>query len=137
MRKIFFFSGRSPILLVVDDEHGLCPTYLAAMEVLAKPWSGLIIATLEEGPLRFSELSARLPAIGDRMLAARLKELGAHGVVARDVQPGPPVRVSYTLTEVGRGFHQVADAVRGWGRMILTARERSMPVRAVRARRSG
>jgi DNA-binding HxlR family transcriptional regulator len=124
-------------LLQVDDEHGLCPTYVAAMEVLAKPWNGLIIAALEKGPLRFSELSVSLPAIGDRMLAARLKELGSHGVVARDVQPGPPVRVSYTLTDVGRGFHDVADAVRRWGQMILTARERSMRLRAARARRSG
>jgi DNA-binding HxlR family transcriptional regulator len=98
------------------------------MDVLAKPWNGLIIAALEEGPLRFSELSARLPAIGDRMLTARLKELGAHGVVAREVQPGPPVRVSYTLTDVGRGFRQVADAVRRWGQMILTAREPPAPV---------
>ena len=64
----------------MDNEPGLCATYVAAMEVLAKPWNGLIIATLEEGPLRFSELSARLPAIGDRMLAARLKELGTHGI---------------------------------------------------------
>jgi DNA-binding HxlR family transcriptional regulator len=137
LKKVFFLSAGRRILLLVDDEHGLCPTYLAAMEVLAKPWSGLIIATLEGGPLRFSELSARLPAIGDRMLTTRLKELGAHGVVAREVQPGPPVRVSYTLTEVGRGFRQVADAVRRWGHMILRARERSAPVRAARARRSG
>lgn len=123
-------------MIAVDDEQGLCPTYLAAMDVLAKPWNGLIIASLEDGPLRFSELSARLPAIGDRMLTARLKELGAQGVVARDVQPGPPVRVCYSLTDVGRGFHHVADAVRRWGQMILTARAPPVPVRAARARRS-
>ncbi len=77
----------------MEHEQGLCATYVAAMDVLAKPWTGLIIAVLEGGPLRFSELSARLPTIGDRMLAARLKELAAHGVVARTVEPGPPVRV--------------------------------------------
>ena len=108
------------------------------MDVLARPWNGLIIAVLEEGPLRFSELSARLPAIGDRMLAARLKELGEHGLLARDVEPGPPVRVCYTLTEVGRGFHDVADAIRRWGATILAARERAAaPERAKRVRRSG
>jgi DNA-binding HxlR family transcriptional regulator len=108
------------------------------MDVLAKPWNGLIIAVLEEGPLRFSELSARLPAIGDRMLAVRLKELGEHGLVAREVEPGPPVRVCYTLTEVGRGFHDVADAIRRWGGMILSAREvAAVPKRAARVRRSG
>jgi DNA-binding HxlR family transcriptional regulator len=99
------------------------------MDVLAKPWNGLIIAVLEQGPFRFSELSAQLPAIGDRMLAARLKELASHGLVARDVEHGPPVRVSYALTEVGRGFHDVADAIRQWGQTILAARERSAPKR--------
>ena len=45
------------------------------MDVLAKPWNGLIMATLAAGTLRFSELSQRLDAMGDRMLSARLKEL--------------------------------------------------------------
>jgi DNA-binding HxlR family transcriptional regulator len=108
----------------VAHDEALCPTYLAAMAVLAKPWNGLIIAVLEEGPFRFSELSARLPAIGDRMLAMRLKELGDCALVARRVEPGPPVRVSYELTEVGRGFHDVAAAIRTWGQTILGAQAR-------------
>jgi DNA-binding HxlR family transcriptional regulator len=108
------------------------------MEVLAKPWNGLIIAVLEHGSLRFSELGCRLPAIGDRMLAARLKELVIRGVVVRRVEPGPPVRVSYALTEVGDGFHAVADAIRRWGQTILEAQEAaSAPKRARRVRRAG
>ena len=107
------------------------------MDVLAKPWTGLIIAVLEEGPLRFSELSTRLPTIGDRMLAVRLKELGSHGVVARSVEPGPPVRVCYELTDVGRGFREVAEAIRKWGQTIVAARERPVAKRAPRVRRSG
>jgi DNA-binding HxlR family transcriptional regulator len=105
------------------------------MDVLAKPWNGLIIAVLEQGPLRFSELSARVPTIGDRMLAGRLKELGERGLVARRVEPGPPVRVSYELTEVGRGFRGVAEAIRKWGQAILSAKELPVGGRAVRARR--
>jgi DNA-binding HxlR family transcriptional regulator len=119
-------------------DQALCATYLAAMEVLAKPWNGLIIAVLEEGPLRFSEVSARLPAIGDRMLTARLKELAERGLVARRVEPGPPVRVSYTLTEVGRGFHEVADSIRKWGQSLVAVRDReSAAKRPARVRRSG
>jgi DNA-binding HxlR family transcriptional regulator len=121
----------------VDHEHGLCATYLAAMEVLAKPWNGLIIAVLEGGPLRFSELSAGLPGIGDRMLAARLKELAVRGLVTRSVEPGPPVRVAYALTDLGRGFRDVAGAIRQWGQALLAAQERPAPKRAHRARRTG
>lgn len=121
----------------MEHGHALCATYLAAMDVLAKPWNGLIIAVLEEGPLRFSELSARLPAIGDRMLTARLKELAAHGLLTRGVEPGPPVRVAYELTAVGRGFRDVADAIRQWGQALLTAREQTAaPKRTQRVRGS-
>jgi DNA-binding HxlR family transcriptional regulator len=93
------------------------------MEVLAKPWNGMLMVVLEEGPLRFSELADRVPTIGDRMLAARLKELEARGLVSRRVEHGPPVRVLYALTEVGRGFREVADAITRWGRMIVRVQE--------------
>ena len=85
------------------------------MDVLAKPWNGLVIATLEEGPLRFSEIGDRLRAIGDRMLSLRLKELEAIGLVSRRVISGPPLRVEYELTEAGRGFRNVAQAIGAWG----------------------
>ncbi|AKU95437.1 Transcriptional regulator, HxlR family [Labilithrix luteola] len=79
----------------------------------------MLIAVLEDGPLRFSEIGERIPSIGDRMLAARLKDLECRGVIARSVDAGPPVRVSYTLTDVGRGYKDVANALSKWGKMIL------------------
>lgn len=99
----------------------MCPNYVAAMGILAKPWNGMLIAALENGPLRFSELAARVPQIADRMLAARLKELEARGVLRRTVEHGPPVRVSYALTEVGRGFREVSGALSRWGRLLMAA----------------
>jgi DNA-binding HxlR family transcriptional regulator len=89
--------------------------FQTAMDVLAKPWNGLVIATLEEGPLRFSEIGDRLRAIGDRMLSLRLKELESIGLVSRKVISGPPLRVEYELTEAGRGFRSVAEAIGAWG----------------------
>src|SRR5258708_33799681 len=94
-----------------DHERGLCATYLVAMDVLAKPWNGMLIAVLEDGPLRFSELADRVPTIGDRMLAARMKELEVRGLVVRSVEHGPPVPVTYALPDVGRRFRHLADAV--------------------------
>jgi DNA-binding HxlR family transcriptional regulator len=126
--------------LWVADDHGLCETYLAAMAVLAKPWNGMLMVVLEGGPLRFSELADRVPAIGDRMLAARLKELEARGLVVRRVEHGPPVRVLYALTEAGRGFRDVSDAITRWGKLIVRAQENAAPAKQaarVRARRTG
>jgi DNA-binding HxlR family transcriptional regulator len=124
----------------VEGDHGLCETYLAAMGVLAKPWNGMLMVVLEGGPLRFSELADRVPAIGDRMLAARLKELEGRGLVVRRVEHGPPVRVLYALTEAGRGFRDVSDAITRWGKLIVRAQENPQGTRQAartRARRTG
>jgi DNA-binding HxlR family transcriptional regulator len=95
----------------------LCPMFQRAMSVLARPWNGLLMKSLDDaGTLRFGELRQRLPAVGDRMLALRLRELEARGLVERRVCPGPPVRVEYRLTELGRGFHEVARVLAQWGR---------------------
>jgi DNA-binding HxlR family transcriptional regulator len=123
---------------VIHDER-LCPTYLAAIEVLAKPWNGMLMAVLEDGPLRFNELAERVPQIADRMLALRLKELEARGLVVRHVEHGPPVRVTYALTEVGRGYREVADAATRWGKLIMRAQANTLvPKReGPRKRRAG
>lgn len=117
------------------SEH-LCPMFQAAMAVLAKPWNGLIMATLAgEGCLRFSELKARLHAMGDRMLSARLKELEALGLVERRVSPGPPIRADYALTDVGRGFGGVVQALGAWGGRFAKAPSARVTVKSIRARR--
>lgn len=115
-------------------EH-LCPMFQTAMDVLAKPWNGLVIATLEEGPLRFSEIGDRLKAIGDRMLSLRLKELEALGLVSRTVIPGPPLRVEYELSEAGRGFRTVAEAIGEWGAKLRGATPGVCPEAAAEAER--
>lgn len=103
------------------------------MDVLARPWNGLVMALLEEaGPLRFSELRERLSTMGDRMLSARLKELEARGLVERTVAPGPPVKVTYALSELGRGFGDVHRALGRWGEKLAAAsqaRTRARPPR--------
>lgn len=89
------------------------------MDVLSRPWNGLIMAMLQaKGPLRFSELRAGLTALGDRMLSERLKELELRGLVLRRVEPGPPVRVAYELTANGQGFKDVAIALGKWAQQF-------------------
>ncbi|MGH7434471.1 MAG: winged helix-turn-helix transcriptional regulator [Polyangiaceae bacterium] len=105
------------------SDDPLCATYLAALDVLARPWNGMIIRVLQGGPLRFSEIAARVPAIADRMLAARLKELETRALVVRTVDAGPPVRVSYELTPAGRGFTDVAEAIQRWGKVLMDAQK--------------
>ena len=99
------------------DPH--CRAYQNAVDLLARPWTGLILSLLQDGPLRFSELEERTRGVGAKTLSARLKDLEARRIVARDVQAGPPVRVQYTLTPKGRAFEKVAAAFERWGRELV------------------
>ena len=99
------------------DPH--CRAFQNAVELLARPWTGLILSLLQNGALRFSELEERTKGVGAKTLSARLKELEARRLVARSVEAGPPVRVKYTLTSRGRAFEQVAAAIERWGRFLI------------------
>jgi DNA-binding HxlR family transcriptional regulator len=77
---------------------------------------------LQAGPRRFGELGETAEGLGTKVLSARLKELEARGLIQRNVEPGPPVRVSYELTEHGRGFGQVAEAIQRWGRELTASK---------------
>lgn len=96
-----------------------CRAFQTAIDVLARPWTGLLLGLLEGGALRFSELEERARGVGAKTLSARLKELEKRRLVARHVQAGPPVRVQYTLTSRGRAFGQVAAAIERWGRELV------------------
>ncbi|HWW93748.1 MAG TPA: helix-turn-helix domain-containing protein [Vicinamibacteria bacterium] len=96
-----------------------CSAYQNAVNLLARPWTGLILRLLQSGPLRFSELEEGTRGVGAKTLSARLKELEARRIVARHVQCGPPVRVQYTLTPKGRAFERVAAAIERWGRELV------------------
>ena len=97
----------------------LCPRYHEAIELIGKRWTGSIVLVLLPGPLRFSEVSACVPELSDRLLSERMKELEARGIVARTVISGPPVRVEYRLTEMGHELEPALAALKGWARRWL------------------
>jgi DNA-binding HxlR family transcriptional regulator len=114
-----------------------CPFYHEAVELIGRRWTGAIVAVLiDHGPLRFSEIAQAVPELSDRLLSERMKELEARGLVARHVEPGPPVRVTYELTAMGHELQPALEELRSWARQWLAAdeelRRRSRrPVRAI------
>jgi DNA-binding HxlR family transcriptional regulator len=101
-----------------------CRAYQAAIEVLSRPWTAQILNVLQQGPLRFSEMGERIAGLGDKVLSARLKDLEARGIIVRRVEPGPPVRVGYALSEQGSAFNEVAQAIERWGRQLVASEDR-------------
>lgn len=57
-----------------------------------------------------------MPGISDRLLSQRLRELEDEGIVARSVENGGPVKVSYELTEKGAGLKPVLNSLQDWAR---------------------
>lgn len=109
---------------MADDFH-LCPRFEAAVELLGKRWTALVVRVLMEGPRRFSALSEAVPALSERMLSERLKELEAEGVLARTVRTGPPVKVEYALTDKGRALSGVLEEIGRWAEKWVDAKEQA------------
>jgi DNA-binding HxlR family transcriptional regulator len=66
--------------------------------------------------MRFGELGKAVPGLSDRLLSQRLRELEEEGLVEREVEAGTPVRVTYSLTEVGEQLGPSIRELRAWAR---------------------
>jgi DNA-binding HxlR family transcriptional regulator len=92
----------------------VCPHFHVAIELIGKRWTGAILSALTAGRLRFGELAESIPGVSDRLLSQRLRELEENGLVARSVEEGAPVRVSYELTEMGRDLEPAIAELEQW-----------------------
>ena len=97
-----------------------CPRLHEAVELVGKRWTGAIVAVLlAAGPLRFSEIAQAIPQLSDRLLSERMKELEGRGIVERTMYPDPPVRVEYSLTDMGRALAPALSELKSWARRWL------------------
>ncbi|WP_377267203.1 winged helix-turn-helix transcriptional regulator [Peterkaempfera sp. SMS 1(5)a] len=87
--------------------------------ILGKRWTGLILAALMSGPVRFAELRRAVPGISERMLSDRLVELASTGLVLREVAEGPPVAVRYRATEAAAALEPAMRELRDWAKRHL------------------
>jgi DNA-binding HxlR family transcriptional regulator len=104
---------------LAPKREACCSLYHQAIELVGKRWTGAIVAVLLEGPARFSEIRDCVPALSDRLLSERLKELEAEGIVERHVIDETPVRVEYVLTEKGEALQPAVLALKRWARSWL------------------
>ncbi|WFB08502.1 helix-turn-helix transcriptional regulator [Streptomyces sp. LX-29] len=89
-------------------------------ELFGKRWTGLVVAVLLEQQAYFADLRRAIPGISERMLSDRLAELSAAGLVVREVDAGPPLRVSYRLTEAGRAMEPALRELGRWAETYLS-----------------
>ncbi|WP_116948780.1 winged helix-turn-helix transcriptional regulator [Jiangella endophytica] len=87
----------------------------AAIAVMGGKWKGLILFTLQDGPLRFGQLRREVGTISERMLILQLRELETAGLVHREVYQQVPPKVEYSLTEFGRSLNTALAPLGDWG----------------------
>ena len=94
-----------------------------ALELVGERWSLLIVRELLTGPKRYTDLAGSLPRIGTNVLAARLKELEAGGILTKRRLPPPTPAQVYELTPYGESLRPVMRELALWGIRSLGAPE--------------
>jgi DNA-binding HxlR family transcriptional regulator len=90
-----------------------------ALSLVGERWALLVVRELLKGPRRYTDLVAGLPGIGTNILATRLRELEAGGVVHKRKLPPPAASTVYELTPYGAGLEEVIHAIARWGARSL------------------
>jgi DNA-binding HxlR family transcriptional regulator len=95
-----------------------CPV-AHALELVGERWSMLVVRELMNGPKRYTDLAEHLPGIGTNILASRLRDLEACGVVTKRTLPPPAASRVYELTDYGRELRPVMRELAFWGARSL------------------
>ena len=94
-----------------------------AFEFLGKRWNGVVLGSLRDAPAGFRELSRAIGGISDSVLSDRLCGLAGAGLIVRTVDEGPPLAVSYALTDRGKALMPALEQISLWAQEHLVQDE--------------
>jgi DNA-binding HxlR family transcriptional regulator len=107
-----------------------CPTRVV-LDRLGDKWTVLVIGALADGPLRFTELRARIGAVAPKVLTQTLRALERDGLLTRTVHAQVPPRVDYEITPLGRSLSAPLAVLTDWAEehvgQIMASREEYVP----------
>jgi DNA-binding HxlR family transcriptional regulator len=95
-----------------------CPV-CHALELVGERWSLVIVRELLKGPKRYTDLIDGMPGVGTNILAARLRDLEAGGIIHKRKLPPPAASTVYELTDYGRELEEPLYALARWGARSL------------------
>lgn len=91
-----------------------------ALDVVGDRWVLLIVRELmTSGPSRYTDLLKGLPGIATNLLAERLKEMEATGIIRREEAPPPIATTLFHLTERGKALHPILEELGRWGAPLM------------------
>jgi DNA-binding HxlR family transcriptional regulator len=90
------------------------------LDLVGDRWTLLIIRELLlRGPCRYTDLRNGLPGIATNLLADRIRELEAAGLVRREEAPPPVATTLVHLTEAGAALEPAMRAIASWGMRFM------------------
>jgi DNA-binding HxlR family transcriptional regulator len=96
-------------------------TVSIAMDLVGGKWKAVILYHLKDASKRYGELRKEMPGVTERTLSLQLKQLEEDELISRQAYgEKPPIKVVYSLTDFGKSFTPVLDAIVGWGNQIAT-----------------
>ena len=95
--------------------YGQACAIARALDVVGDRWSLLLVRELILGPRRYRDLATGLPGIPSNVLAGRIKDLQAAGVITRRTLPVPTDVTVYELTDAGRALQPALNELLDWG----------------------
>lgn len=97
-----------------------CPVSLA-MDLVGGKWKAVILYYLKSKEKRYNELRKEILTITEMTLSLQLKQLEKDGLITREVYGDkPPIKVVYNLTDFGKTFIPVLEAVNEWGKKAVS-----------------
>jgi DNA-binding HxlR family transcriptional regulator len=113
-------------MLVGDSFNPACPTRVV-LDRVGDRWSVLVILSLADGPLRFTQLRRRIGGVTAKVLTQTLRAMQRDGLLTREVFAEVPPRVEYTLTELGQSLQEPLLQLTTWAESnvnaVIAARE--------------
>jgi DNA-binding HxlR family transcriptional regulator len=95
-----------------------CCTSLT-MDIIGGKWKTVIIYHLRNEKLRYSELRKLMPKVTERTLSMQLRKLEEDRIINREVEHNkPPLKVSYSLTDMGKSLTPIVESIAKWGEQV-------------------
>lgn len=100
--------------MLTKEELPICPV-ATTLWLIGNKWKILILQKLLDRPWRFNELQKNISGISQRVLTDNLREMEKDGILTRTVYPEVPVRVEYSLSEIGNSMRPIISSIENWG----------------------
>ena len=86
--------------------------YQRLEDVVGCKWSVAVLQSVRDGVRRPGELERHIAGISAKVLAERLRKLGAYGLIERFTYAESPPRTEYGLTAAGERLVKIVEQIR-------------------------